>query len=185
MNKRIGRQKGGKTGKKGRRVSWNEFRKEGDRTSKGVMKQSSKDLLWGGGAPIEMPQTREEWYQFTLDHFPIPIPGHRLCKDHDVPLDFFIQYVTGTLKYYINLIFASRESFKTYVLAMGMVTKCMFYPDCEIMHLGGIKQQAEKAYKYASVFWGQFIHARKFLNPDADILTGGTSLYNKSISFLI
>ena len=174
----------GKTGHAKGRFSWRKLQGEKDSTPKGIMRESSKDLLFSGGSPLEMPKTREEWYQFTVDNFILPIPAHQVCKNHDIPLDFFIQYVTGTLEKYINIILCSREGFKTYCLAMATLTKCMFIPGWEVMHLGAIEKQAAQAYEYSKKFWAQFPHAKKFLNPDADIQTGITTLYNTSNYFI-
>ena len=179
MKSKPGYGKGKKGHAKGR-FSWRKLQGEKDSTPKGIMRESSKDLLFSGGSPLEMPKTREEWYQFTVDNFILPIPEYRLCKDHDTPLDFFIDFVTGGLEKYINIISASRKTYKTYLFAMSIVTKLMFKPGWDIVHLGAIKGQAGKADRYIKQFWDQFPHTAKFLNPDADIQTEKTTLYNRS-----
>lgn len=144
-----------------------------DRRPKRSLIQSSLDLLHGGEHQFEIPKTREEWYRWTLNHLPIPIPKHRVCKDHDTPLDFFIKFVTGTLEHYINIIFCSRESFKTYLLANGSAVKDILFPGCEILGMGGIEEQAKQGWRYFNKFTKQFVYIKDYIDPDKDILSSG------------
>jgi len=151
-----------------------------DRRPPDALIRSSLDLLHGGEHPFKVPTTREEWYKWTLEYLPIPIPKHRVCSDHDTPLDFFIDFVTGELEFFINVIFCSRESFKTYLLANGAAVKAILWPGCEILGMGGIQEQAKQGYHYWTKFWNQFIYANHYLVPDRDIQSMASFLMNGS-----
>ena len=143
-----------------------------DRRDKSTLIQSSLDLLYGGEHKFKIPDVkdREGWYQWTLEHLPIPIPKHRVCKDHDTPLDFFIKFVTGTFDHYINVVFCSRESFKTYLLANASAVKAILFPGCEIMGMGGIEEQAKQGWRYFNKFVNNFVYIKDYIDPDKDIL---------------
>lgn len=151
-----------------------------DRRDKKILVESSLALLRRGSHRFEIPTNRKEWYDWTYRYMPIPIPRHRVCKDHDTPLDFFIQYVTGTLDHFLNIIFCSRESFKTYLLAMGSAVKAMLWPGCEILSMGAIKEQAKQGYGYWAKFWRGFVYAPDYLNIRTDLQSVSTYFLNGS-----
>jgi hypothetical protein len=143
--------------------------------------ESTKKLLWGGNKAFEFPVNRQGWAKFTLDHFPIPLPKQKVCEDHDTPLDFFIQFVTGKFEHLINIILCSRGSFKTYTIADGCAIKMMYQPGCKILYMAGIKDQTDQGHEYFREFWNGFAYTSNYMNPQKDIQAGYSYLNNGSL----
>jgi len=151
-----------------------------DKTPREKLIESTKSLLWGEEKGIAFPTTRAGWYRFTINHFPIPIPEHKICKDHDTPLDFFYKFVTGKLDHLINIILCSRGSYKTFSMALGSATKMIYQPGCKILYMAGIEDQTDQGYEYFREFWNGFAYTENYLDPKKDIQIGNTYLKNGS-----
>jgi len=143
--------------------------------------ESTKNLLWGKDKGFKFPINRQGWVKFTRDHFPIPLPQAKVCKDHDTPLDFFTQFVTGKFEYMINIILCSRGSFKTYSIALGSAVKMIYQPGCKILYMAGIKDQTDQGHEYFREFWNQFAYTSNYMNPQKDIQAEHSYLTNGSL----
>lgn len=99
---------------------------------------------------LHPPSTDEELYEFIQIAFKLTLPRKIIEPGHSSPFQFVADCYFERTKN--ALAFGSRNSGKTYSVAVLNSLDMIFKPGCEIASAGAVKAQAKKAYNYFKDF---------------------------------